>query len=609
MKKGIKFLLWAGGLLVVVLVIAGIALKLYFNEARLRSLLLPPMREALGREVDISSISIDLFRGIKIGGLEVKETDGKADFIKVKELGLSYSLLPLLEKRLEIGRVWLANPTVHVWRNRDGSFNFSDLKVLQSGPESSAGNNQLQATTPDNSAEKTLPLALVVQRCDITGATVTFVDKLKELPKVNLTADLNTKLDLGNLKPESIKVAGTLKFNLQAEYKSLTPSVAGTLEFDRQKIIYNLDIKQKNEACTLSGSLNDYLAAIPELVLNIDAQRLDLAYLAGLGQQLSASGPATEKRVSDKASKADTVVKTASSSSPQLKARGKIDIKEALYEDYRVDDFFLHYDFDGEILVISDLAGKLADGFFAGAAAIKPLLKQPEFKGNFSLSDLDLASFMKMVAPELKDRLYGTAAGEFEFSGRSGPGKTLQQSLSLDGKYSLRSVGMRKLPLTVALSQILSTPQLQELKVDEFAGNVRIKKGQLKLNSSWRGEQLSGSAIGDIGLDGGLKLPVDLILSQNLSAKLAQRYAWVKETFNDKGEAEVSIFLAGTLSQPQLRLDNTKATQRLQRKLEDKLLQKLGDKLNEGNSASAGSGNKVEPENIIRNFLQKPQKE
>ncbi len=603
MKRWLKFLLWGGGLVAVLMIAAGIALKFYFNEARLRSLLLPPVRAALGREVDISSISIDLFRGIKIGGFTVKETDGKADFIKVKELGLSYSLLPLLEKRLEIGRVWLENPTVNVWRNRDGSFNFSDLKMLRPEPGNITGDNQTKVAIPDNPAAKALPLALVVQRCDITGASVTFVDKLKELPNVNLTADLNTKLDLGNLKPESIKVVGKLEFKLQAEYKSLTPGAVGTIEFDRRKIVYKVDIKQKNEACTLSGSLSDYLAAIPKLVLNIDSQRLDLAYLAGLGQQLSATGPAAEKPVSAKDGKPGSGA--ASPSSPQLKARGKIDIKQALYENCRVDNFFLHYDFDGVNLVISELAGKLADGLFAGAAVIKSLLKQPEFKGNFSLSELNLASLMTMAKPELKDSLSGTGAGEFIFSGRSGPGNTLQQSLSLDGKFSLRQAGMRKLPLTVALSQILSMPELADLQVDEFAGNLRVKKGQLKLNSSWHGDQLSGSAIGDIGLDGGLKLPVDLILSQNLSAKLAQRYAWVRETFNDKGEAEVSIYLNGTLSQPQLRLNNTKVTQRLQKRLEDKLLQKLGERLSDGESESAGETSTDKPEDILRNFLQK----
>ena len=79
----------------------------------------------------------------------------------------------------------------------------------------------------------------------------------------------------------------------------------------------------------------------------------------------------------------------------------------------------------------------------------------------------------------------------------------------------------------------------------------------------------------------------------------------MKETFNDKGEAEVSIYLDGTLSQPQLRLNNTKVTQRLQKKLEDKLLQKLGERLSDGESESAGETSTDKPEDILRNFLQK----
>ncbi len=604
MKRWLKLLLTAGGLVLVLVIAAGMTLKFYFNDARLRALLLPPVREVLGREIEISSIGIDLFSGIKIGGLVIKEADAKADFIKVKELGLSYSLLPLLEKRLEIGRVWLKNPEVKVWRNRDGSFNFSDLKVLQSAPEKAERNASSAAVSQGNPASSALPLALVVQRCDISGAKVIFTDQRKELPNFNLTADLKAKLDLGDLKPESIDVDGKLDFKLQAEYQTLTPAAFGTIKFDRRKIVYTVDLKQRNEACTVSGSLDNYLAKVPELVLNIESQRLDLAYLAGLGQSLSTSGAQDENPNLAKSGQPGQATESASrSSSPSLTARGEIDVKQALYDNYQVDDFSLHYNFDGVNLVLSDLAGKFADGRFAGAAALKPLLQQPQFKGNFSFSDLSLPGLMKMAAPELKDRFSGTGTGEFKFSGTGG--KALRQTLSLDGKFSLRQAGMRKLQLTSALSQILMLPQLKELKVEEFAGNVIIEKGQLKLNSNWHGDQLSGSAIGDIGLDGGLKLPVDLVLSRDLSQKLAQRYSWVKETFNDKGEAEVAIFLDGTMSQPQLRLDNTKVTQRLQRKLEDKLLQKLGERLNEGESESTGKSGPAKPEDLLRNFLQK----
>ena len=602
MKKLFKSLLIAAGFGVVLLVVGSMVLKFYFNEARLRSLLLPPLRGALGREVDLSAISIDLFRGVKIGGLVIKEADGLTDFVTAEELGLSYSLLPLLHKRLEIGRIWIDEPVIKIYRNRDGSFNFSDLQILKSDPGAADRKPQIQGDSKDSQPAAALPLALVVQRCDISGVKLSFVDKNGELPKVDCQADLTTKLDLGNLQPESVKVAGELKFLLTAEHKSLRPEVRGVINFDRAKITYKIDLKQRDQACTLSGSVRDYLAAEPVIVLDLTAARLDLAYLAGLGQQIVSPPANPVENVVDKPGKA---VKPAPKplTPPLLVASGKIDIKEARYENYRVNDLFLSYSYEKAVLTLSDLRGQLADGRLSGAAVIKPFMAQPEFKGSFSLSELDISSLTAMAAPQIEDNLYGTGTGEFKFSGRGADVDTMKQTLSLDGKYSLRQAGMRKLPLTQALSQLLGLKQLEEVKMDEFAGNLRVSRGEVKLNSSWHGDYLSGSAIGDIGLDGGLDLPVNLILSKDLSAGLAQRYAWMKETFNEKGEAVVDIYLKGTLSQPKLRLNRSKVSQRLQKKLEKKILQKLEKRLADDDHKANGKTDSAK--DLLRQLLQK----
>ena len=408
MKKLFKSLLIAAGFGVVLLVVGSMVLKFYFNEARLRSLLLPPLRGALGREVDLSAISIDLFRGVKIGGLVIKEADGLTDFVTAEELGLSYSLLPLLQKRLEIGRIWIDEPVIKIYRNRDGSFNFSDLQILKSDPGAADRKPQIQGDGKDSQPAAALPLALVVQRCDISGVKLSFVDKNGELPKVDCQADLTTKLDLGNLQPESVKVAGELKFLLTAEHKSLRPEVRGVINFDRAKITYKIDLKQRDQACTLSGSVRDYLAAEPVIVLDLTAARLDLAYLAGLGQQIASPPANPVENVVDKPGK---VVKPAPKpqTPPLLVASGKIDIKEARYENYRVNDLFLSYSYEKAILTLSDLRGWLADGRLSGAAVIKPFMAQPEFKGSFSLFELDISSLTAMAAPQIEDPPSGGA--------------------------------------------------------------------------------------------------------------------------------------------------------------------------------------------------------
>ena len=602
MKKIFRLLLVSGILLVGLLVIAGIALKVYFNEDRLRSLILPPVREALGREVVVASLKINLFSGIKVAGLVVKEADGKIDFVVVKEFSLGYSLWPLLEKRLEISRVRVDRPVIKIWRNREGFYNYTDLKFLQAGEESAGVESnkqaaQLNKTSADKVSSAALPLALVVQRCEITDASLSFYDEMGELPKVDLEATLKSRLDLGDLKPESINGEGSLNFSLIAEYQSLTPQVQGNIEFDRQKMAYRVLVKQEHEECTVSGSVNDYLAAKPAIILNLDSPRLDLAYLAALGQKLSAS---VEKQTP---ANAGEVVNSAPPSPPPLTVRGAVKVKQAVYENYKVENFTLSYLYQDALLTISDLKGDLADGSIAAAATIKPFLSQPDFQGNFSFDDLQMAALIAMAKPALKDNLSGAGYGQFKFSGRGADAPALQKSLSLVGEYGLRQGGLNNLPLTRSLSQLLGLPELENLKIVDLVGNLRLKDGQINLNNSWNGDQLSGRAIGEIGLDGGLNLPLYLVLSRQLSEKMVQRYSWVKESFNDKDEAAIGLQLAGTLSKPRLRLDEKKLQKQLQKKLEKKILEKLSEKLDGKEGESGNESGEAKPEDLLRQLL------
>ncbi len=602
MKNFFRLLLVTGLLLVGLLVIAGIVLKVYLNEERLRSLILPPVREALGREVEVASLKIELFSGIKVAGLVVKEADGKTDFVVVKEFSLGYSLWPLLEKRLEISRVRIERPVIKIWRNREGLYNFADLKLLPAGVESDRPSSMTDEAAGSEVPPAALPLALVVQHCEIKDAAFSFHDEMGEFPKVDLKAGLTSRLDLGDLRPESINAAGKLDFSLTAEYRSLTPQVQGTIEFDRQKIVYRVLVKQELEEFTISGSVSDYLAAKPAIILNLDSPRLDLAYLAALGQQLSASAGPGESPAPGKPEK---VVKPASGppSSPPVTARGAVNIEQAVYENYKVENFSLRYDYEDDLLNISDLQGEVADGSFAATATIKPFLAQPDFQGNFSFTELQMAALMAMAAPAYKDNLSGAGYGQFEFSGRGADAAALQKSLSLIGEYGLRQGGLDNLPLTRSISQLLGLPELENLKIADLVGNLRLKDGQVNLNNSWNSDQLSGRAVGKIGLDGGLDLPLNLVLSRQLSEKMVQRYPWVKESFNDKDEAAIGLQLAGTLSKPRLRLDEKKLQKQLQKKLEKKILEKLSERLDDKEGEAGNESGEAKPEDLLRQLL------
>ena len=210
---------------------------------------------------------------------------------------------------------------------------------------------------------------------------------------------------------------------------------------------------------------------------------------------------------------------------------------------------------------------------------------------------------MAMAAPAYKDNLSGAGYGQFEFSGRGADTAALQKSLSLIGEYGLRQGGLDNLPLTRSISQLLGLPELENLKIADLVGNLRLKDGQINLNNSWNSDQLSGRAVGKIGLDGGLDLPLNLVLSRQLSEKMVQRYPWVKESFNDKDEAAIGLQLAGTLSKPRLRLDEKKLQKQLQKKLEKKILEKLSERLDDKEGEPGNESGEAKPEDLLRQLL------
>jgi len=601
MKVFLKILMAAIVLLVVVVLVGSFVLQRYFTDERLRSLVLPPVREALGREVDFASCSVNLLSGIELAGLEIKEADGKNDFVTVKSLSLGYRLWPLLHKRLEISRVRFEQPQINIWRDRAGHFNFESLKVLQKSTKS-ARVEPRRLPSPSlagvgasaaGASEPGMPLSLVINRCEISGAGIHFRDLKQELPKADLAADFSGSFDFSRgLRPEDIEAQGQLDFVLTALYRELSPRARGRVSFDPRKVEYKVDIELDKERCTLSGTLTQYLSKLPELVLNVDSPRLDLAYLAGLGEKLSATGkPAAATPKSAKKASGEK-----KSATPALIASGHVKIKEAVYETWRIDDFALKYDYRNALLRISDLGGRLAGGSFAGAVALKSFPAKVDFDGDFNFSGLRLEGLLGMAAPQLKSPPSGLLRGEFKFSGHGRQPEVLKRNLTVVGKYGIEDLKVRN-SLSRELARQLQLEALNNLEIAKLDGNLRLIDGELNLDSKWHGRQLRGTAVGKIGLDGRLDLPLTLVLNRDLSRSLARRYAWVKETFNDKEEATVSFRLAGTLSSPAVRLDRGQLQKQLQKSLEKRVEKELFKRLDRssgkqkaGDAAGGDSG-------------------
>ncbi len=98
-----KKLLKIGGIVVAVLLIviaaAFLLLKSYLTDEKLRALVSGSAEKSLNRKVVLGDVRLSLFKGIIVKDIEVKEKDSETAFVRTKECGLTFQLLPLCTKR------------------------------------------------------------------------------------------------------------------------------------------------------------------------------------------------------------------------------------------------------------------------------------------------------------------------------------------------------------------------------------------------------------------------------------------------------------------------------------------------------------------------------
>ncbi|GAB4490415.1 MAG: hypothetical protein OHK006_23240 [Thermodesulfovibrionales bacterium] len=127
MKKLLKIL--AAIAVVLAVSVAGLTffVKSYLTDERIRGLITEAAEKSLNRKVALGSISVNIWSGIEVSDLDVKEKDSAASFAGAKKFVLKYQLLPLLSKKLVIDELRLEEPMVRIAKHADGSFNFSDM--------------------------------------------------------------------------------------------------------------------------------------------------------------------------------------------------------------------------------------------------------------------------------------------------------------------------------------------------------------------------------------------------------------------------------------------------------------------------------------------------
>ncbi|HRT62798.1 MAG TPA: DUF748 domain-containing protein [Syntrophales bacterium] len=193
-----------------------------------KPMLLEKLSDALHREVGIEAVRINPYTlSITLKGFAVKERDGKTNFISFDDLYLNGELLQSVLLRAPVLKeIRLTNPYLHVSRNVDESYNFSDLIPTEEKPEE----------------EKPLPRFLI-HNIHIINGSVDFWDGPKDtnhtVRELNLSipfvSDLAYYID-DYTEPKFSAVINGNPFKLEGKTKPFEDSLETTFDIRIQDL-------------------------------------------------------------------------------------------------------------------------------------------------------------------------------------------------------------------------------------------------------------------------------------------------------------------------------------------------------------------------------------
>lgn len=118
-----------------------------------KSILLKQVSAALHRDVSVKAIRVNPYTlSVAIQGFTVKERAGAGTFLSFDELYVNAEIMSLFRRALVVRELKISKPYVRLVRNKDESYNFTDMIQGKSGEDDKSGKSELVTFSVNNIA-------------------------------------------------------------------------------------------------------------------------------------------------------------------------------------------------------------------------------------------------------------------------------------------------------------------------------------------------------------------------------------------------------------------------------------------------------------------------
>jgi AsmA protein len=272
-----RFLVLIGGAVAAVFVLGAVLLMLMVDPNKYKSDIAALVKAKTGRELTFEGdVRLTYFPrlGLETGGVRLSNPPGFDDkpFSRVRAAKVSIKLLPLLQRRVEVGRVALDGLELHLEKDENGRASWADFVGGENATQAAPGvepEGAQNATASPAATAQTWGLAdLSLDGVRITDSSVTWEDRLlgdayslsgldvdMEAIRPGRPGDFKAAFTLGSAKPEltaQVTLSGTATLNAA----------------DSRHIFSNLNLAAKAQGPSVPGGKGEFTLGLSELKID-----------------------------------------------------------------------------------------------------------------------------------------------------------------------------------------------------------------------------------------------------------------------------------------------------------------------------------------------------
>ncbi len=501
-----KFMIIIGIVVLVLLVGVGALLygiKSYLTPEKVSALISEKLESAIHHKVKLGPISTG-FSSARINGLTLLSNNPKETIplAKVKDVSVSFSLIPLLRKKLEIGKVLIDSPEIYMVREKDGKLNwqkeFAQVSFDFEGegtPEKSIGFSLVSEVVAADAKPASKGFVIQVGKVKVRNGTLKWVDRtLTPIYNAALTS-LQIDLDNFSLKsPFDFEMKGTLKREKESGIEA-----KGTM-----------DLKKKD----MKGTVILSSLYLPDVGPYLKGQGIEA--LAGTGNlNLKFSTKRFEEWDVDQTLDLTSVVlKARDRKTPEIAA--KLQTKATL-------------DLGKGLLSLKNLEGKILDSDFKVTGELKDLKAVPKGSFEFTSNKMDVDTLMGLAG-------IVSGSSKKEKKGKEKPAASRGKTPPASKKGKGPKTFSEELPrLTIHAKIHLLT--VQKMKIEEIETKI-VTEGHAMIMNPLTAKVYGGTVQGKLRVDlqGGIPVIKKEISIKNvdIAPLLADMKPGMKEKFTGR---------------------------------------------------------------------------